>query len=231
MVEVGAVVGLALIVWNGLGALRELKSGSGRGTGRTHAVADGSHIRRRPAFRSHLADLTGRGAPNDEEIPANLRPLVQSLPAVGLPTPGPEQANSIFVPALWSSSAPVVQGDGWEQLKKGVGQYVGSPNPGEPGTIVLSAHNDIFGELFRDLDRLKTGDEIRLTTATREFVYRVTGHQPRGTDRRQRHGAFGTPDADSGFVLSVSGGRSTHCRLRRAGRRVNRPPPDDKESG
>ena len=56
-----------------------------------------------------------------------------------------------------------------------MGQYVGSPNPGEPGTIVLSAHNDIFGELFRDLDRLKTGDEIRLTTATREFVYRVTG--------------------------------------------------------
>jgi sortase A len=40
--------------------------------------------------------------------------------------------------------------------------------------MVLSAHNDIFGELFRDLDRLKPGDEIRLTTATREFLYRVT---------------------------------------------------------
>jgi sortase A len=69
----------------------------------------------------------------------------------------------------------VVQGDGWEQLKKGVGQHPGTANPGETGNMVVSAHNDIFGELFRDLDQLKAGDEIRLTTATREFVYRVTG--------------------------------------------------------
>jgi len=60
-------------------------------------------------------------------------------------------------------------------LKKGVGQHIGSANPGENGNMVLSAHNDIFGELFRDLDRLKPGDEIILYTATREYVYRVTG--------------------------------------------------------
>ena len=100
---------------------------------------------------------------------------MQSLPAVSLPTPGPEQAGSIFIPALWNAPAPVVQGDGWEQLKKGVGQHPGTANPGESGNMVVSAHNDIFGELFRDLDQLKAGDEIRLTTATREFVYRVTG--------------------------------------------------------
>jgi sortase A len=79
------------------------------------------------------------------------------------------------IPALWEFPAPVVQGDGWEQLKKGVGQHIGSTDPGRPGNLVLSAHNDIFGELFRHLDRLQPGDEIVLTTATREFVYRVTG--------------------------------------------------------
>jgi len=175
MVEVGAVVGLALIVWNGLGALRELNQ-------EVAAALEGptplptALISAVVLPSGHTSPTSPGGArPNDEEIPANLRPLVQSLSNVALPTPGPEQASSIFVPALWSSSAPVVQGDGWEQLKKGVGQHVGSPNPGEPGTIMLSAHNDIFGELFRDLDRLKTGDEIRLTTATREFVYRVIG--------------------------------------------------------
>ena len=97
------------------------------------------------------------------------------MPTVAIPTPGPEQARSIFIPALWNDAAPVVQGDGWEQLKKGVGQHIGSANPGESGNMVLSAHNDIFGELFRDLDRLKPGDEIIIYTATREYVYRVTG--------------------------------------------------------
>ena len=104
-----------------------------------------------------------------------MRPFVESLPVVGLPTPGPEQARSIHIPALWTSPAPVVQGDGWEQLKRGVGQHLGTANPGVSGNLVLSAHNDIFGELFRDLDQLKPGDEIRLSTASRDFVYRVTG--------------------------------------------------------
>ena len=38
---------------------------------------------------------------------------------------------------------------------------------------MLSAHNDIFGELFRDLDRLQPGDEAIVYTASQKFVYRV----------------------------------------------------------
>ena len=92
------------------------------------------------------------------------------MPAPAIPTPGPAQAQSLFIPALWESAAPVVQGDGWEQLKKGVGQHVGSANPGQAGNVVLSAHNDIFGELFRDLDKLEPGDEVVIATATRDFT-------------------------------------------------------------
>jgi sortase A len=66
-------------------------------------------------------------------------------------------------------------GDGWEQLKKGVGQHLGSANPGEAGNLVLSAHNDIFSEIFRDLDQLKEGDEIIIITQDRSFTYVVTG--------------------------------------------------------
>ena len=175
LVEIGAVVGLALIVLNGLGALRELNQ-------EVAAALEGptplptALITAVVLPSGHTPPTSPGGArPNDEEIPENLRPLVQSLPAVTIPTPGPEQARSIFIPALWNAPAPVVQGDGWEQLKKGVGQHPGTPNPGEPGNMVVSAHNDIFGELFRDLDQLRPGDEVRVTTATREFVYRVTG--------------------------------------------------------
>jgi sortase A len=41
--------------------------------------------------------------------------------------------------------------------------------------LILSAHNDIFGELFRDLDQLKPGDEVLISTASQDFTYRVTG--------------------------------------------------------
>lgn len=91
----------------------------------------------------------GGAQPNEAEIPEHLRPLVQSLANIAVPTPGPQQAIRIQIPAL-GVDAPIVQGDGWEQLKKGVGQHVGTANPGENGNVVLSAHNDIFGEIFRD---------------------------------------------------------------------------------
>jgi sortase A len=97
------------------------------------------------------------------------------MPVVNIPTPGPAQARSIFIPSLWNDAAPIVQGDGWEQLKKGVGQFIGSTNPGERGNLILSAHNDIFGELFRDLDQLKPGDEILIQTSTQDYSYFVTG--------------------------------------------------------
>ncbi|HEY5118423.1 MAG TPA: sortase, partial [Anaerolineales bacterium] len=35
------------------------------------------------------------------------------------------------------------------------------------------AHDDIYGELFRDLDKMKPGDEAVLYTATQKFYYRV----------------------------------------------------------
>ena len=50
-------------------------------------------------------------------------------------------------------------------------------NPGETGNVVVSAHNDIFGELFKDLDQLKPGDEVILITQDRSFTYEVTETQ------------------------------------------------------
>jgi sortase A len=52
-------------------------------------------------------------------------------------------------------------------------QFIGSPNPGQVGNIVLSAHNDVFGEIFRDLDQLNPGDEVVLFTNQRTFTYVV----------------------------------------------------------
>jgi len=115
----------------------------------------------------------GGPAPNDEEVPANLRPLLQSYQSLAIPTRGPEQPRRLDLPSLNKINLPVVEGDGWEQLKQGVGHHIGSANPGTTGNVVLSAHDDIYGELFRDLDRLQPGDEAILYTITQKFVYRV----------------------------------------------------------
>jgi sortase A len=117
-------------------------------------------------------DEQGNTRPNLDEIPAHLQPMVQSLANIPVPTAAPDQAIRIQIPAI-EVDAPVVQGDGWEQLKKGVGQNIASANPGQNGNVVLSAHNDVYGELFRHLDQLQPGDEVVLYTQQRQFVYVV----------------------------------------------------------
>lgn len=175
ILEIAAVVGLGYLLVDGFGTLQEmnrevaeaLEAPTSSPTPRITAVVLPS---------GHTPPTSAGGArPNDAEIPENLRPLVQSLASVPVPTSSPEQARSIYIERLWNAPAPVVMGDGWEQLKRGVGVHIGSANPGEKGNLVLSAHNDIYGELFRDLDRLRPGDEVLVSTASRDFRYRVTG--------------------------------------------------------
>jgi len=118
----------------------------------------------------------GGARPNEAEIPEYLRPSFRSAQLIPIPTPGRHQAIQIQIPAI-GVDAPVVQGDSWEQLKKGVAQHLGTPDPGETGNIVLSGHNDVFGEVFRNLDRLQPGDAVILTTSQRRYVYKITGTQ------------------------------------------------------
>lgn len=176
LIEVSAVVGFIFVLFNGLNLIRELN--------REVATAlEQPTLTPTPLVvavvlpSGHTPPNTEGGTrPNDAEIPEHLRPLVQSLADIPIPTPGPEQAIRMQIPTI-SVDAPVVQGDGWQQLKKGVGQHISSVDPGESGNIVLSAHNDIFGEIFRDLDQLEPGDQVVLFTNQRAYTYIVTGSQ------------------------------------------------------
>lgn len=173
-VELLAVIGLFFIIYNGVSILRELNQ-------EVAVALEPPTLSPTPLISAvvlpsgHTPPNSPQGAqPNEAEIPEHLRPLVQSLANIPIPTPGPQHAIRIQIPVI-NVDAPVVQGDGWEQLKKGVGQHIGTANPGEKGNIVLSAHNDIFGEIFRDLDQLKPGDAIILYTPQKTYTYIVTG--------------------------------------------------------
>ena len=116
-------------------------------------------------------DSPGGAAP--AEIPAHLRPLVEAITPLPVPTPGPEQAVRIRIPAI-GVDAPVVEGDDWESLKQGAGHHIGSANPGESGNCIISAHDDVYGEIFRHLDEVDLGDEVFIHTASRIYRYVVT---------------------------------------------------------
>ena len=45
--------------------------------------------------------------------------------------------------------------------------------PGRSGNVVLAAHNDIYGEIFRRLDQLERGDEILISTERTTYTYVV----------------------------------------------------------
>jgi len=174
IVEVMAVAGLLFILYSGVNLIRELNQEVTTAIEQPTLTAT-ALITAVVLPSGHTPPTSPKGAqPNDAEIPAHLRPLVQSLSDIPLPTPGPEHAIRIQIPAI-GIDAPIVQGDGWEQLKKGVGQHIGTANPGERGNLVLSAHNDIFGEIFRHLDRLKPGDVMTIFTNQRTYAYVVTG--------------------------------------------------------
>ncbi len=122
----------------------------------------------------HKPPIDGRPAEPGEAgyVPDHLLPLIDAYVPPPIPTPSPEQARRVQIPAI-NVDAPIFQGDNWDQLKKGVGQRIGSSLPGVNGNIVLSAHNDIFGQLFRHLDKLEPGDEIIISTERQTYTYIV----------------------------------------------------------
>jgi len=171
-VEVLAVVGLVGVLLSGFGLLRNLNQ-------EVAAALNPETPTPTPLVMAVVLpsghtppDAQGNTRPNEAEIPEHLRPMVQSLANMPVPTPAPDQAVRLQIPRL-NMDAPVVQGDGWEQLKKGVGQHIGSANPGQHGNVVLTAHNDVYGELFRHLDQLLPGDEVTVFTQQRQYVYVV----------------------------------------------------------
>jgi sortase A len=127
-----------------------------------------------PSGHVHLASDSQVRQNNNGDIPKHLRPLVQSQVNLPVPTPAPEHGIRIQIPAIEVDS-PIVHGDDSEQLKKGVAHNAASANPGQQGNLVLSGHNDIFGEVFRYLEQLKPGDEIIVYTSRRSYTYVISG--------------------------------------------------------
>jgi sortase A len=66
-----------------------------------------------------------------------------------------------------------VEGTGTAELRRGPGHYSGTPMPGQPGNAALAGHRTTYGAPFNQLDRLRPGDPILITTSLGSFRYDV----------------------------------------------------------
>ncbi len=81
----------------------------------------------------------------------------------------------IRIPALGDDWVwPVVVGVGDEDLKKGVGWYPTTSQPGQVGNFALAGHRVTNGEPFRRILELQVGDEVLIETKDSFLTYELT---------------------------------------------------------
>jgi sortase A len=90
------------------------------------------------------------------------------LAAIGLDTPVVELG---WHPARDDEGAIFSE---WDVADFAAGWHINSAVPGENGNIVISAHNNIKGAVFRELDQVRKGHEIVLWSGSKRFLYSVS---------------------------------------------------------
>ena len=146
-------------------------------------------------------------------------PVARPAPATPTPPPpGSEPPTRLLIPSLGVDSEVVEVGFNlvdengvltreWLTADYGAGHHTGSANPGAQGNVVISGHNNIYGRVFRLLERVKPDDEVILETATgRRYRYVVQEQvivPEAGVSqaKRQENAAYMAPTEDARLTL------------------------------
>ncbi len=84
-----------------------------------------------------------------------------------------DSLTRITIPALGIDTV-VVEGTTPSALRAGAGHYPQTPLPCETGNVSIAGHRTTYGRPFGNLDQLKPGDTIELTTPIGGCVYQVS---------------------------------------------------------
>lgn len=105
-------------------------------------------------------------------VPDHLQGWIDPAPAQPVPAPAAVPASRIVIPSI-EVDAPVTEGTDWESLKYRVGHHPGTADPGQRGNIVLAAHNDVYGEIFRHLPDVPLGEIVTVYAGEQVYRYRI----------------------------------------------------------
>jgi sortase A len=95
-----------------------------------------------------------------------------TAPRTAAPPEG-DPIGDIRIPVIGVNQV-VVEGTNTPDLRKGPGHYTGTPLPGQGGNAAVAGHRTTYGHPFYNLDSVKVGDPIVLTTLQGIFVYDAT---------------------------------------------------------
>jgi sortase A len=84
-----------------------------------------------------------------------------------------DSLTRIKIPALGLDTV-VVEGITPSALRAGAGHYPETPLPCEGGNVSIAGHRTTYGRPFGNVDQLKPGDTIELTTPIGGCVYQVS---------------------------------------------------------
>jgi sortase A len=96
--------------------------------------------------------------------------------------PKPVKSGDAFaivrIPRLGADYArPLLEGTGYDVLKKGLGHYQGTATPGAMGNLAIAGHRTTYGRPLHDIDTLRKGDKVVVETRTGYSLYAVDRHQ------------------------------------------------------
>lgn len=113
--------------------------------------------------------------PQSTPTPTPQRPPASSEPPTRLVIPAIALDTGV-VPMGWSVTRESDGDTGTEWIipKGAAGWHENSALPGHSGNTVLSGHNNIYGEVFRDLDDVEPGDTVTLYVDETIYQYIVT---------------------------------------------------------
>lgn len=105
-------------------------------------------------------------APQEQVFPQDIAPG-DAIATIGIPSIGVNKY--------------VVAGVSVQDLRKGVGHFPNTPFPGQLGNSAIAGHRTTYGQPFYSLDKLRKGDEIKISTILGgSYVYIVTGSEEVG---------------------------------------------------
>lgn len=102
-----------------------------------------------------------------QQVPTTTLDATTAAPPEGSPV------ALLHIPRL-NLDQVVVEGTSPEDLKSGPGHLRAGPLPGEFGNAVIAGRRTTYGGPFRNLDLLRVGDPIRITTGQGVFYYTVS---------------------------------------------------------
>jgi sortase A len=128
-------------------------------------------------LRTQLQQETNNGAAKHalaQESTASALPTGPPVvaPTTAAPAEG-QPVGDIKIPVIGLNQV-VVEGTNTPDLRKGPGHYTGTPLPGQAGNAAIAGHRTTYGHPFYNLDSVKVGDPIVLTTLQGIFVYDAT---------------------------------------------------------